>query len=249
MKKFASLMMALIMTAALAVPAFASATPAEFATASNKTDQTVTVKAVTQEPIISIAMPSMNTNPVIVNPYGISWKGKLNGLGDNDVTKTDQIISTIFNVENKTNTKLKVDVTITTTLGGNMTLSATDLIPESATDDATKAAALAAVTKNQAYVYCVFKSNGTTKGTALPAKVEADSTAGTVANYIVLKSGAATTKSILELPAAVYDTDGNATANYLTFGFGGDAASKPTTGWTAKDTITAAVAFTFTPVV
>jgi hypothetical protein len=240
MKKFFSLMMALAMTAALAVPAFATAT--EFGTASNKTEQNVTVKAVTQEPTISIAMPSVNTNPVIVNPYGIKWSGDLNGLTAL-TDQTDQIISRALNVENKTNVKLKVDVTVTTTLGGNMTLSTTDLA-NGKTEAADIAAELGKVTKNQAYVYVAFKDMGTTKGTTVPAKVEADTSAGTPANYIVLKSGAVTVKDLLTLPAA-----SESAAGYLAFGFGGNAATKPTTGWTAKDTITAAVAFTFTPVV
>lgn len=239
MKKFFSLIMALSMVLALAVPAFA--TDNAFAAENNKLQQNMSIKATTAEITIKLSLPTLGENPVVVNPYKLSFNSKLNG-SDMSAASTDQIISPVFNIRNATNCELSADVTVTTTVGGNMTLATA---PQATGDDAAaKAKALAAITKNSAYIeFRTAQTAANAVVTALPAQAAANSDAGTPANYFALKNGAVTVKKIATLaPVTTADT-----YNYLGFGFTGDAATQPTTAWTKSDTVTVAVAWTFTP--
>lgn len=231
MKKFTSLLLALVMTFALAIPAFADG-PAY----SDKASQSLTAQGVTRVPTIQIAMPTMGTNPFVLNPYKLSFAVKLNGSDTAttaDTVKTKQIVAPIYTITNGTGAILTVDITATGTVGGNLKLAAEALGEAAATE-----------TKNN--VFC-----------GLYAATRTGTTATTEANLVktdnlivAIKAGDATKKNALTLDAATvtYDDAGTptvGTANYIDFTFSGDAAQNPTAGWSSKDTLKVALAFTF----
>lgn len=235
MKKFLSLAMAIVMTFAMMVPMASASFSLKDGngandTYSDKKEQSLKMVALTSVPTIAVALPTIGASPFVLNPYGMSVKVSMNGT-DMGAAQTGQVISPIFTITNNTNVKLAVDVKVSTTLGGTMTLKAASI------GDAT---ARAADTKNEAFVQVAFEQAATsTKDlTAWP-------TSGTYP--ITLKAGDVTVKNIAVMNAALNATSGQAEANYLHFMFSGDMANGCTTPWTAKDTITTNIAFTFTP--
>jgi len=231
MKKITSLLLAMVMICALAIPAFA-----DDPTYSDKGTQSVTAQGVTRTPTIQIAMPTMGTNPFVLNPYKLSFAVKLNGSDTAtaaDTVATKQIVAPIYTITNGTGAILTVDITATGTAGGNLQLATAALGDKAATE-----------TKNSVFCGLYAKSRTGTTVTAEDALVVADNL------ILAIKAGDATKKGALTLPAATvsYGDDGAATvsaANYIDFTFSGDAAQNPTTGWSSKDTLKVALAFTF----
>jgi len=233
MKKITSLMLAMVMIFALAIPAFADAP-----TYSDKGTQNITAQGVTRVPTIQVAMPTMGTNPFVLNPYKLSFAVKLNGSDTDTAAATvaaSQIVAPVYTITNGTGAILSVDITATGTVGGNLQLATAALGDKAATE-----------TKNSVYcgLYAVARTGTTATTNAALA----------VADNLVtaIKVGDATKKNALTLAAATvtYADDGTPTvsdggANYIDFTFSGDAAQNPTTGWSSKDTLKVALAFTF----
>jgi hypothetical protein len=227
-KKIASMALAAAMVFALAVPAFASGT-----TYSDKTSQSVTMKGATTTPKVQIQLPSgaALTNTFLLNPYKVGYTMAVGGGESSTVAAsavTSQVISPVQVIQNATVCKMQVDVTVTTTLGGNLKLMAADFADGAAATD----------TKNDAYLWCAMECKAA--GTAAPT---ATSAVGSDAEKIVLKAGDVKKTNYLQTAAAA-----SADApNFIWIQFGGSMAEGPTTPWTDKDTATVALAFTFTP--
>jgi hypothetical protein len=230
-KKITSLLLAMVMIFALAIPAFA-----DDPTYSDKGTQSITAQGVTRTPTIQVAMPTMGANPFVLNPYKLSFAVKLNGSDTEtaaDAVAAKQIVAPVYTITNGTGAYLTVDITATGTVGGNLQLATAALGEKAATE-----------TKNSVFcgLYAVART-GATATTEAALAVDA--------NLITaIKAGDATKKAALTLsPATVtYAEDGTptvTTANYIDFTFSGDAAQNPTTGWSSKDTLKVALAFTF----
>ena len=122
-KKFLSLLLAMVMTLALAVPALAADTDLE---------QSTEITGTTQAPTIKITVPS--TGSVIVNPYKMEVT-----LGSDK--KTDQIVGAVQYIENASDVALKVSAEVTGKPAGNLAFA-------TATTQGTKA-----VTTNSVFMY------------------------------------------------------------------------------------------------
>jgi len=223
-KKIASMALAAAMVFALAVPAFATVTY------SDKNAQNVTMKGATATAKIQVALPSGGalTNSFVLNPYNVKYKLAVAGASEAEATATEQakqVISPILNITNATNCKMQVDVTVTTTLGGNLKLLTAPYDGEAYKTD----------TKNNAFLYV----NMTADTTETPS---ADINTYSADNSIVLKAGDVKKTNLLQTAAA-----SSSSPNYIHIQFGGTLAQAATTPWTEKDTATVAFAFTFTP--
>ena len=237
MKKITSMMLALVMVFAMMIPAFAS-------DYSDKGTQSITAQGVTRIPTIAVIMPTIGTNPLVLNPYKLAFSVSLNGgtaISGGAVSST-QVIAPVYTITNGTGVPMTVDITATGTPGGNLQLATAALGDKVDTE-----------TKNS--VYCglyaatrsYYASENTRSVVPTQAALKADS------NFVVaIKSGDATKKAALTTAAATvtYSDEGTATpeatgVNYIDFTFAGDAASNPTTAWSTKDTLKIAVAFTF----
>ena len=231
LKKIASLFLAMVMVLALAVPAFATVTY------SDKNSQSVTMKSATTVPKVQISLPSgaALTNTFLLNPYKVGYSVKIGSDTETTVAADAaltgaQVISPVQVISNATNSKMQVDVTVTTTLGGNLKLM---------TADYANADARQADTKNNAYLLVAMESKPA--GTAAPTATSTVTVSD--ANRIVLKAGDVKNTNYLQ-PVAAADAEH---PNFIWVQFGGSMAEAPTTPWTDKDTATVAFAFTFTP--
>lgn len=240
MKKLMSLFMAIVMVMALAVPAFASASP-YYAQDDASTDyvQNIEITTTTFVPTISLQLPTLAENPVVLNPYEISYTATedlLNGVavgGAADQTK--QVISPVYAIYNRSNVKLDIEVTATATVAGNLTLSST---APSDTEKTNKALVKVVVLPDDtAATSLALNSNDQVQTLA----------AGTTGKELVLSTEKAATAKDMSI-AAVSATDVAASKwNFVKFQFQGQMAKKPTTPWADSDTLTATLAFTFTP--
>lgn len=233
MKKMTSILLALVMIFALAIPAFAD-DPAP------DNEKTMQVDGEAVAPTITVTMP---TGVVLgLNPYKMKYNGTTAFL-KNEKGKQDQIISPIAIIENKSDVKLSVNVAVTAT--------ATDGISFKQTADAAKTSA-ENVDKT---VYLTVKigeaadKTGTAfKGTAPTAAVLTDDGEAFYgndgANDITADAAADGKMKAIEIEA----TDGK-TANYIGFKFEGSAAEAPATAWDSNDKIDVSLVFTFNPVV
>jgi hypothetical protein len=227
LKKIASLFLAMVMILALAVPAFATVTY------SDKNAQNVTMKGATATAKIQVSLPSGGalTNSFVLNPYNVKYKLAVAGASEAEATAAEmakQVVSPILNITNATNCKMQVDVTVTTTLGGNLKLLTAPYATDAEKTD----------TKNNAFLYVNMTANNA---------AAADNTTTDINTYnettsIVLKSGDVKKTNLLQTNAATADNP-----NYIYIQFGGQMAQAATTPWTEKDTATVAFAFTFTP--
>lgn len=217
MKKIGALIMACVMALSLAATAFA-------------TDATVTdpakgasvkVTGSTLLPTIKLTVPT--AAGVVLNPYGMKLKDDLTGL-DSGGTISGKVVSAISNITNLSDVKIKVGVTATATATG-LTLAK---------------ASVASITGKDKQAFVKLEMI-----TADDANSDADAF-GTPEGEIILATAATSLKTPIELAAS---TDGNSAAagGVLAFRFTGDTSSEPTTAWTNKDTVTANLAFTFTP--
>lgn len=243
-KKLLSLVMACAMALSLAIPAFATDPyyqPAE--TDNDNLAQSVEFTVTTFVPTIDLAIPVASDNPVVLNPYKLSYTGDDNTLNGQVVgsgaDKTKQVISPVYAITNKTNVALKFSLSATTTLGSDATFTFDNKhvkLNESA---------------KKAFIQLVFKK--TESATAAPGSDTTQEQTLDVydtANYetIILAAGKKDSdRTLKRLAASPVDTNGEATGNYLLFQFQGSLSRTPETGWTADDIFTTTLAFTFTP--
>jgi hypothetical protein len=236
-KRIMSLSMAALMAASMAAPAFA----AEESTTNRQTKIEGTYQAVD----IAVVVPATGT--VIINPYALPVSiGK--DASDADVKVSQQIVTKPLAIKNQSEVKLDVNVSATATVKGSLTLAAAAVTP-------------ATETKNAAFVYLDLESS-TLKGSSDDVTEGAITEAygkqtwteysDSATNVLALKTSAVSKTKMATLAAAKMDDDSGAFSEYdegsIAFvGLTGSCAQAPKTDWTAKDGLTATIAFTFTP--
>ncbi|MBR0281219.1 MAG: hypothetical protein IJQ81_06470 [Oscillibacter sp.] len=243
-KKLLSLFMACAMALSLAIPAFA--TDPYYTASETDTDslaQSVEFTVTTFVPTIDLAIPVLSDNPVVLNPYKLTYEGSDNTLNGQEVgedaDKTKQVISPVYAITNKTNVALKFTVSATTALGSNASFTFDN-----------KHVKLSETAK-KAFIQLVFKK--TENATAAPGNDTAavqtlDVNNKTDYEAIILGVGKKDSdKTLKRLAASPVDTNGEPTGNYLLFQFQGSLSRTPETGWTADDIFTTNMVFTFTP--
>lgn len=227
MKKIISMFLALVMALALAVPAFAS---------SGKVDVAGTINL----PTINVVLPT--TASMTLNPYKLDVK--LNPKDTTETPSNDQILSPLMLVKNLSNTGIQVGATVQGVLGkgSDATLEASSVAAEA--------------DEKQIHVYAKFKIGDADMETS---DIPAESSGATTGDLVLVLDDtvqvvpqlnpddpAATTVSATgNVLAGTNDAKNPDSNGVLGFRFFGDM-SKVTT-WTDKDTVSAAVAFTFTP--
>ena len=227
MKKIVSMFLALVMALALAAPAFAS---------SGKVDVAGSINL----PTINVVLPT--TASVIANPYKLDVK--LNPKDTTETPSNDQIISPLMVVKNLSNTGVQVGATVQGVLGKG--------------SDATFAAASAASsTDKDIFIYAKFKIGDADMGiddiaaeTTSPTSttgliVILDDTAQAVDQLDPGDAAAASVSATGNVLAGTNDAKNPDANGVLGFRFFGDMGKVTT--WTDKDTVSATIAFTFTP--
>ena len=223
-KKIMSTALAGVMALSLSVPVLAADTDLE---------QTTEITGTTQTPTISISVPS--SGDVILNPYKMSVDVSADQDGS-DVVNT-QIISAPEYIKNKTDVALSISATVTGKVAGEAVFAT------ASTQGGTRP-----VTTKSAFVYLEVIDAG--------AGDDADSTEPTTAltdaswkaydakaaNQILLAAKAVSKANMLTVPAVA-----DASSSFIAYRLAGDAASSPTKAWTEADTVSATIAFTFTP--
>lgn len=131
-----------------------------------------------------------------------------------------EIEGNAIHVENMTLTDLVVTAAVTGSVSGAVRFSTTPIT--------------STITAKKAFVYGVFVVQEDEDDVA---DVAYNSTA---ANQVLVKASTVTRKNVARLPAASEDEP-----NYLSFGVFGNCTSSPKTEWTADDTLSVAVAYSF----
>lgn len=221
MKKVLSLVLALALVLAIAVPSFASTDntlSAGGASASNVTTGTPEI------PTINVTVPT--TASFVINPYKMDVLPEGGTAGTDEVS--DTVISTNQVITNTSNIGLNIGVTITGKGGSGVTF--VDSIT-----DATKTNSVALE-----FIYKVLGDAAdadTVKTTGAAEDLSAETTKAKVtAKATPIENGIA-----LAAPAA-------GKANGIAFVIAGDVVTAPTKPWTASMTATVTTVFTITPV-
>jgi hypothetical protein len=226
MKKFVSLGLALMMCLALMIPAFAS-------------EQTFATENESLTPTIEVDMPS--SAGVILNPYGMTYKGGILG-GTN--TSSSQIISNVFAITNKTQgCNLEVKATVTGVMTGNAQLvDDKDKNLENDSNNTIIGKKFKAVeTANKVMMALSYNFTGTGKENK-DAPTSLDLTKLTrTANYKKFITDAEQSLDTIVLPPS----DGTK-HTYIVYQFSGIAVPKPTEAWSEADTVGATFVYTFT---
>lgn len=266
-KRIASLLLAGVMTASLAVPALATTTGTEAEATTPK--NTVVVNGGYEEIPIAVSVPT-EPGKAIINPYGLPYEGgKLKtayngGAADDKVEIVGEQITTVpLAIKNEGNVDLDVGASVTTTVEGNLKLQAFSVHATSA-ENAT--APVTPLTSNSAYVYleaAVSTAAGKAdeKGDEIADAILLDSAdeGGTLwgkGEKVVLASGKTVAsvagKPLVTLKKVVTDAENDAGLEYAAgsiavFRLAGDCVATPKTPWAVTDKFTATIAFTFTP--
>lgn len=225
-KKVAAMVLAGAMALSMAVPAFAADTDLE---------QSTEISGTTQTPTISISVPA--TGAVVLNPYKMSVD--VSAAQDGSDMVTNQIISATNYIKNKTDVALAVSATVTGKTAGEAVFAT------ATTQGGTKA-----VTTKSAFVYLEVIDAGAgdddaaTEPTTAPTDASWKAYDAKAVNQVLLAAKAVTKANMLTVPAVA---DG--ASSFIAFRLAGDAASSPTKAWTSADTVSATIAFTFTPTV
>jgi len=248
MKKFVAILVTGVMLLSLCVTAFA-ATPATTAT---EKSESLTVGAVTAVPNIKVTMPKLGKNPVVINPYKLTYSQQVNGA-DLATPSDDQVISPVYSIKNESDVTLGLDVTVTGTVAGTFALVQPS---ESVTTNTVQESQ-----KNEAIVKLLVQANVATPadGAAFEELQEAGDapTANETTKLydadavvpIVLDKKAVTAGGTLTCNKPELAEDGKTIVpNNICFQFTGAAASNPKTAWTAADSLTAAIVFSFKPI-
>lgn len=254
LKKLMSLGLALVMAAALAVPALAADTDLNAEHGEQKTTFTGGTKVATVK-LSAIG----SAQGFVFNPYKLAAKMKTDGTLDDSATSgfttvKDQIISKPFEIQNQTDVPLRMAVT----LGAKGSLGTG--APEDAVAIAiVKAAPAATVTAKQAYVYADFAAfDGAAADlekrpeawisnqrlVATEATVGDDGWDGTSGGKIEIKNNAGG----VYIPAPVNTpTGGSAAQNSIWVKIGGAATATPAENWGGYDKLTVYTSFKFVP--
>lgn len=216
-KKLFSAIMAVVMIATLALPAFAGSVGSGGAT-----EESMTYTTNTQTPSVTVTMPT--TKKLVLNPYGMT-------VNINNTDYTDQIVNPTDYITNLTQAPLKVGVKATATRAGNTILVTKPCTGKEVTNNAflmVELAQAAATTDEPDWIADM------TDATTINEKC--------YPQIIPIESTGKTNAAIL----SVDKTDGS-TANYIAVKVLGNLAGAPTGGWTEADTANVTLVFTFTP--
>lgn len=274
-RKFLSLILALVMAMSLAIPAFADDPAGGEEEEEEAANDTFTAPAAVMIPTIAVTVPS--TGQVFVNPFGFTVvtasgvAATAEQAGDNSTTPTssEKIVSPVYCIVNNSPMTLDVGVIASATIntGSTMTLSAVPLTAGS--------------TKKEAFVYARFApiesdayndsvASGATADAALkipkiddddepgwtlvakaindtPAVTEADAlAANAAAGAVAITTKAPTTPIVV----GQLEEGSDAEPSYLGFQFYGDAVTTPKEAWdTAVDGVQVSMVFSFNPAV
>lgn len=219
-QKIATALLAATMAAGMVVPAFAADT--EITDAGKMTANTA-VTGTTEVPTIKITVPQ--AADVIVNPYGLKVKADLN-RDDTEEDVADQIISVSQFIQNESGVPINVSVTVTGKAANGVQFST--------------AALKDTETAKKAYVYFEMMEATYNDG---DSKFEEPSweSAYDKSKHILLSTTAQSKANMVTMPA----TDDSTSITGAGFHLVGSVTKEPTTSWTAKDTVNATIAFTF----
>lgn len=258
LKKILSMGMALAMTAALAVPAFAAGGDAD--TPKNVTE----ITGAYTETVIDVVVPATAT--AVINPYGLGTTVTKSD-GTTKVTVTGQVITPTQTIINKTDLNLTVGATIV----GEVTA-----LPDGA-DPLTAMKLAATTTKGSGtegsdnYVAPATAKSAFVQLQAVPAPaavttagLDADNLLDAViaegvkdatwasAKTVTVGTKAVTENELVSLKKATIDPDDGSVTAYPTgsialFRLTGDCVVSPKNEWTENDGFKVTVSFTFAP--
>lgn len=225
MKKVLSIVLALTLVLALAVPAFATSTTltdtTKFATGAN-----VKVTGETTVGNIKVVIPT--TGAIITNPYGLSIKHTNGVVDENGTPAVDQIISPTYYITSESDVALNVIANVTAMPAGNAKLATASLA-----DDTT--------TKTNSIFLTFTMAAVANTTTAVTPKLEADTDCIVVGSKAT-PLGNGDDKIVLAKGGT------ESAPKCVGYRFGGNAVKEPTTAWAKADKVTATIAFTFEPV-
>lgn len=243
-KKLLSLAMALAMALSLACPAFANyfTHAAENEINSLDTAPSIEFTARTFVPTIKLTLPGLvsTSSPVVLNPYKLKFTGTDNTLNNvavgSGADQYKQVISPVYSIKNETNVALKFAVKADTERNSNDFTFTSNHVALSAT-------------AKQAYIALVIKkTEASTAGIGTSSEQTMDPLDTANNEVLVLGDGAKNTQPAqIKKLAPALNASGATAANYLQFQFQGSLSRTPNTGWTADDTFTTTLEFTFTP--
>lgn len=234
MKKIISMMMALAMTLALAIPAFASS-DVTISTALNTNGHTFNVTGLTKTPTIKVYVPTAGaTDKLVLNPYALSFK--FDDENANETAKKDQIITSPIFLGSLSDVPLVIGMNVKATTAGNVVLATKSLAEDTKT------------TTNSVFIWGQVVDAGTSA--TLPTvpttfATAYDTTEGKTGSMILV--GADVTRTGLYTIPACTATTGAANNKWACVKFFGDAVKAPTTPWANTDKVDLAITFTFTP--
>lgn len=266
MKRLLSGMLAAVMTLSLSIPALAldvgggtdtptdtPTTPAEdtVTLAAGKNEKSLKIKTGLQKPVITVVVPTISSTApnVVFNPYKLKVQV---GTSSSDVSQ-DQIASPQFSAYNLSECPVQVSVSVKAAVKGNVVLTNSAIsdtetgnkvmlwfkgqVANSAKDawgaDTTYTVIPDATTAHEVDNFGVPSTDAAKAAANVLASGETGSPAN-ASEYNVLAPAKSSTKA-----ADAY--------GYFNFRLGGSAALNPDNAWTSKDTVSAEVAFTFTP--
>lgn len=242
MKKVISLVLALTLVLALAVPAFAAGPNVSNASQMASGVET-TITGQVEVGTIKVTVPT--AAKIVVNPYNLEVKVNADGTVNSSGTITSKgaIISPTQRISSQSTMPIDVNVAITGTAEGDATFAT-----------ASTRGATPATTKSVMLVFdMVPEAAAATLGTADLA-ADAWNVKQVVSNTgVVSYTGFDPTKSVIvsasekkvEKICRMEATDGTK-FSAAAFHFTGDAAAAPTNAWTSADKVGAKIVFTFT---
>ena len=256
-KRTLSLVMAMIMALALAVPAFAADPPA-----APNTETTIT--GAYQEAVIDVVVPQTGT--AFINPYGLGTSVS-KAATDGEVQIKGQIVTAPMYITNNSSLDLDVGASITPALGAKATMKfATSPTAGTPDKEETDPDYVAPSTAKAAYVVVqgvasTVASNGEELADADIDKIYEEyakdatwASAGTSNALTISSTGTAkpvVVDKFATLKAATLDASGTITkheaGSIMLYRLSGDCTKTPKDAWTADDTFTVKIAFTFAP--
>lgn len=257
-KRIISAALSAAMALSLSVPAFASGG----GTTPTKPNTETTITGKYEEAIISVDVPE--TGNAFINPYGLGTSVKdSNGA---DVQIKGQIVTAPLYIVNNSGLDLDVGASITPALGEKATMKLASTTTkgsgtEGQDDYVAPATAKSAYVIVQGVASSVITADGDatadTPQDAIKTAYATDATwAKAVSSAALTVSSTGTTKAVVvdkfaTLKAATVDTDGTVTAHksgsIMLYRLTGDCVKAPKEAWTADDTFTVKIAFSFSP--
>lgn len=202
----------------------AAAVPEGFAETSRSAN--VRITGTTVRPTIKMALPGDSI--VVSNPYRLNVK-----IGN--FSSDEQVVFPTRYIENLSDSRISVSATVTGTVAGNTRLAAQSIQSMET-----------APTTNSVFMY--FTMAAVDGPDSEPEWASCTGTEMDETGCIVIRTTAKTKNNMVVLTQAK-DADTPAdSGGYAALHIGGDAVVAPRTAWTARDTVSVALAFTFTAI-